>query len=145
MKRVAPGSKESGAALIEFAMLMPLLVILLLGIIEFGWIFSQNNDVRHGAREGARMAAVNTADNTGLHPAICDSMDLTSGATVQLTDSANGLAGETGTVQIVATPGSLSGANMIEVFLPSTLTSTVEFRLEQPSGLWDTDVSPASC
>ena len=145
MKKVAPGSKESGAALIEFAMLMPLLVILLLGIIEFGWIFSQNNDVRHGAREGARLVAVNTADNTGLHTAICDSMDLTSGATVQLTDSANGLAGETGTVQIVATPGSLSGANMIEVFLPSTLTSTVEFRLEQPSGLWDTDVSPASC
>ena len=145
MKKVAPGSKESGAALIEFAMLMPLLVILLLGILEFGWIFSQNNDVRHGAREGARLAAVNTADNTGLHTAICNSMDLTSGMTVQLTDSANGLAGETGTVQIVATPGSLSGANIIEVFLPSTLTSTVEFRLEQPSGLWDTDVSPASC
>jgi hypothetical protein len=72
-------------------------------------------------------------------------MDLTSTVTVQLTDSATGAAGETGTVQIIATPGSLSGANMIEVFLPSTLTSTVEFRLEQPSDLWATDVSAASC
>ncbi|HIE21686.1 MAG TPA: pilus assembly protein, partial [Acidimicrobiia bacterium] len=40
---------DRGAALIEFALLMPLLIILILGIVEFGWKFGQFNDVRHAA------------------------------------------------------------------------------------------------
>ena len=52
-------SRERGANLVEFAILAPLLIMLLFGIIEFAWIFAQNLDVRHGAREGARLAAVN--------------------------------------------------------------------------------------
>lgn len=33
--------------------------MLLFGTIDFGWAFSQNIDVRHAAREGGRLAAVN--------------------------------------------------------------------------------------
>ena len=41
---------------IEFAIAAPLLFLLLFGIIDFGWAFSQNLDVKHAAREGARLA-----------------------------------------------------------------------------------------
>jgi len=145
MHRFSDNRRDSGASLIEFALLAPLLILLLLGIIEFGWVFSQNNDVRHGAREGARAAAVNLGINSVIHQAACDSMDLTSPVTVEFTDSASEAAGEYGTVQVIATPDSLSGLGLIEAFLPNTLTSTVEFRLEQPSADWDSDGGPVSC
>lgn len=137
-------SKDRGANLVEFALLAPLLIILLLGIVEFGWLFSQNNDVRHGAREGARAAAVSLGGNAALHAHTCNSMDLTSSVTVQFTDGPSGEIGEVGSVSVVATPSSLSGLGLIEAFLPGTLTSTVEFRLEQPSS-WSSDGGPVSC
>ena len=57
---------ERGASLVEFALIMPLLLILVLGIVEFGYLFAQFNEVRHAAREGARYAAVsNPADYNG--------------------------------------------------------------------------------
>ncbi|MEX2651652.1 MAG: TadE/TadG family type IV pilus assembly protein [Acidimicrobiia bacterium] len=136
---------EDGASLVEFAMLVPFLILLLLGIIEFGYLLGEFNDVRHGAREGARVAAVNTGENTFLHNATCDAMDLTSNVTVQFTEGATGTIGDTGTVQVTATPGSLSGVGLIEIFLPDTLASTVEFRLEQDSEDWSTDATPVSC
>lgn len=140
-----PISREYGAQLVEFAILAPLLILLVLGIVEFGWLFSQNNDIRHGAREGARAAAVNEGDNAALHALTCDSMDLTSPVTVQFTDGASGAIGDTGTVEVVATPDSLSGLGWVEAVLPGSLTSGVEFRLEQPSDLWSSDGTPVSC
>lgn len=136
--------KDRGAQLVEFALLAPLLLLLLLGIIEFGWLFSQNNDVRHGAREGARAAAVNLGDNATIRAAACDSMDLTSAVTVEFTAPASGDAGDYGTVQVVASPDSLSGLGFIETFLPDSLSSTIDFRLEQPSD-WVSDGGPVSC
>ena len=51
--------RSRGAVLVEFALVAPLLLILLFGIIEFGFAFVQSMDVRHGARETARLVAVN--------------------------------------------------------------------------------------
>jgi Flp pilus assembly protein TadG len=53
------GRGDDGAALVEFAFIAPVLIAVALGIIEFGWMFGQHLDVRHGAREAARLAAVN--------------------------------------------------------------------------------------
>jgi Flp pilus assembly protein TadG len=58
--RRADGSRRNrGAVLVEFALVAPLLLILLFGIIEFGFAFVQMQEVRHGARETARLVAVN--------------------------------------------------------------------------------------
>jgi len=137
-------TRDNGASLIEFALILPLLIILLLGIVEFGWVFGQYNDVKHGAREGARIAAVNQGNESFLVTYACDSMDLTSPAEVSFSDSTNGKIGETATVSVVATPDSLSGFGLIEVFLPSTLTSTIDFRLEQDSTAW-TSIGLTGC
>jgi Flp pilus assembly protein TadG len=136
--------RDRGASLVEFALTAPFLILLLLGIIEFGYLFGEFNDVRHGAREGARAAAVNAGDNAFLHLRTCDAMDLTADVTVTFTDGATGSVGDTAQVRVAATPGSLSGLGLIEMFLPASLESTVEFRLEQESD-WSTDPGPASC
>jgi len=137
--------REQGASLVEFALLAPFLILLLLGIVEFGYFLGEFNDVRHGAREAARAAAVNSGDNSFLHDLTCDAMDLTSNVSVQFTDGVTGSIGDTATVQVTGAPDSLSGLGLIEVFLPNTLQSTVEFRLEQNSTNWFTDATAASC
>ena len=58
MKRIRARKKDGGASLVEFALMMPLLVLVLLGMIEFGWGTAQQIDVRHKAREGLRVTIV---------------------------------------------------------------------------------------
>ncbi len=50
---------ESGVALVEFAFVLPLLLVLLLGIIDFGRAFNHWIDATHLANVGARYATVN--------------------------------------------------------------------------------------
>lgn len=49
---------ERGAAAVEFALVLIPLIVLLLGIIEFGYIFNQQLTVTNSAREGARVLAI---------------------------------------------------------------------------------------
>lgn len=63
---------EQGQALVETAITLPLLLLLLMGIMEFGWYFYNQMSVENGSREGARFAIVNkdsaslTTDVTNL-------------------------------------------------------------------------------
>jgi Flp pilus assembly protein TadG len=54
------GRSESGAEVIEFALTLPLLLLVVLGIIEFGFVFQQYEVVTNAAREGARIASLTT-------------------------------------------------------------------------------------
>ena len=48
----------SGAVLIEFALTLPLLLLVVVGIFDFGFLFQQYEVVTNAAREGARMAVL---------------------------------------------------------------------------------------
>jgi hypothetical protein len=48
-----------GQGLVEFALILPILLILLLGILDFGRAVAAYNSVSNGARTGARVAIVN--------------------------------------------------------------------------------------
>jgi Flp pilus assembly protein TadG len=56
--------REDGASAVEFALILPLLVILIFGIIEFGIAFLQLQSIRTGIREGGRAAAVGATVTT---------------------------------------------------------------------------------
>jgi Flp pilus assembly protein TadG len=49
---------ERGQALAEFALVLPVLLLLIAGIIEFGRAWNMNQVVTDAAREGARYAVV---------------------------------------------------------------------------------------
>jgi hypothetical protein len=51
-------SDETGAELIEFALVLPLLLLVLLGIIDFGFLFQRYEVITNAAREGARVAVL---------------------------------------------------------------------------------------
>ena len=50
---------EDGVALVEFALILPVLVLLLFGMLDFGKTFNYWIDETHLANEGARWAVVN--------------------------------------------------------------------------------------
>ncbi len=52
--------KENGQAMVEFALLLPVLLLLVCGIIDFAWLAFNQLSLNNACREAARYAAVNT-------------------------------------------------------------------------------------
>ncbi|HEX2110148.1 MAG TPA: TadE/TadG family type IV pilus assembly protein [Gaiellaceae bacterium] len=70
MVRIAPTLRslardESGVALVEFALVLPILLVLLFGMLDFGKAFNYWIDETHLANEGARWAVVNKNPGSG--------------------------------------------------------------------------------
>lgn len=62
------GRGESGAELVELAVVLPLLLILIAGIVDFGFLLQSFEVVTNAAREGARIGVLpgyKTADVQG--------------------------------------------------------------------------------
>lgn len=60
-----PRVPPKGLAAVEFALILPLLLLLLFGIINFGILMYDQAVVTNAAREGARWAAVRTSATFG--------------------------------------------------------------------------------
>ena len=54
---------EKGASAVEFALLLPLLVLIIFGIIEFGLILFNQQVITNASREGAREGILFNSDN----------------------------------------------------------------------------------
>ena len=50
--------KRSGQALVEFALILPILLALLMGIMEFGFLMKNQLQISNATREGARAASL---------------------------------------------------------------------------------------
>jgi Flp pilus assembly protein TadG len=67
-----PRSGRPGLAAIEFAIVAPLLVLLILGMIEFGRMIMVQQILTNGAREGARKAVLPGVTDTMVQKTIDD-------------------------------------------------------------------------
>jgi Flp pilus assembly protein TadG len=67
VQQVSHGS-ERGAAAVEFAILLPLLLMLVLGTIEFGRAYNAQITLTNAARDGVRVMAI-ANDPTGAKTA----------------------------------------------------------------------------
>lgn len=56
MKKII--KNEKAQALVEFTLIFPILILLILGMIEFGWLLNAKITLNSAAREGARVGAV---------------------------------------------------------------------------------------
>ena len=61
---------ERGTAVVEFALVLPLLLMFLFGIMEFGRIMMVNHTLNNAARAGARIAVLPGSDNDRVLSAI---------------------------------------------------------------------------
>lgn len=64
-------SREAGAAAVEFALIVPLLLALIFGVIEFGALMAQKATVASSVRAGARFGAVNVYGGAVGSPHTC--------------------------------------------------------------------------
>ncbi|MCA1065262.1 pilus assembly protein [Rossellomorea sp. AcN35-11] len=106
---------EDGQSLVEYAFVLPLLLLLIFGIVDFGRYFHAALTVDHAGREAARAASVGNHDVVGVAVRNGASISLTAG-NVQFSTSA-----EEATVRIIypitfITPviGSLIGPLQVE-------------------------------
>jgi Flp pilus assembly protein TadG len=108
-----PGLRsDDGAVAVEFALLLPLLIALLLGIMEFGLLYNAQVTLTNAAREGVRTVAVENnqvaarddmrAAATVLDPAI-------SNTNIKIAPTGTCAAGVTATVTITYPYSFLTG------------------------------------
>lgn len=104
--------------MVEFAFVGPLLLTLLFGVIEFSWTFNQVLDSRHGAREGARLAAVNYTPSGAIGDAqtaiivatICNRVDVPAETRITLSlPSGARTPGSTATIRVERDLDQLTG------------------------------------
>ncbi len=122
--------KSRGQAIIEFAILLPLLLIVLLGITEFGRVFMTANLLTQAAREGVRIAAVG-GDSTAVATRV---NEVLSGANITILPSGIQLAGPNPadaskkvTVTVESTFQFLGGTILPFATLPLTGTAVMRF------------------
>ncbi len=100
---------DCGTAVVEFAFLVPLLLTLLVGIFWMGRAFNIYQTITRAAREGARVAVVNTCascgnaipSNASVRTAVTDSL---SASSLDPTKVANGFSGTCPTGQTCDCP-----------------------------------------
>ncbi|MGA7272470.1 MAG: TadE/TadG family type IV pilus assembly protein [Acidimicrobiia bacterium] len=129
-------NKELGASLVEFALVAPLLFMLLFGMVEFGWAFAQNLDIKHITREVGRLATVDgtTAD---IVSRACGGDIVRPSNVTAITRTGGDETDDTATVTVSATLEQITGMFNWAFGSGGTISSTVEIRLEQDATNWD--------
>ena len=102
-----------GAAVVEFAVVLPLLLTILFGIMEYGWVFMVRQTLQTAAREGTRIAILQTSTSpyTSVLTRVADVMEPTglTGYSVSMTHATVADPVETITVTVPYSEVSLMG------------------------------------
>ena len=79
MKKNSQKSSERGAAIVELAIVLPLLLVMLAGMVEFGLLFYNKQVITNASREGARagIAQTTTDDIKTIVEDYCESRLIT--------------------------------------------------------------------
>jgi Flp pilus assembly protein TadG len=130
-KRIRKTRKnEMGQSLVEFALVVPLLLLLLIGIAEFGQAWMTRNIMTGAAREAVRMYAVK--DDTAAARARADQILSSAGLDSARATITDNVFGESVSYTInyrfpVALVGFIPGLGNTEILLTSTTTMRKEF------------------
>lgn len=133
--------RDSGQSLVEFAIVLPILLALLVGIFEFGVAWNRKQVLTNAAREGARLAVLPNTNSAPQIDAVVDSYLTSAGIDPDVVDRnytgiCTNCTGQTITVQlqmthtmpfISAITGLLSASSTTGAV---TLTSVVNMRHE---------------
>jgi len=115
---------NKGASAVEFALILPILVMMVFGIFQFGIAFNNWIALTHAAREGARLAAVGQYEESRVRE---------SAPSVQIESIT--VAGQEGNIGDPVTVTVTGFVWNLEIPLagswPVQLTSTATLRLEQ--------------
>jgi Flp pilus assembly protein TadG len=118
-----------GAALIEFVLVAPLFLLLLLGAIDWGWYFVLRETVVNATREGARVASVQevpaTQSQAAATAAVRDYLTRINAAGVQVQSPVVGFT----PISVPGVPTPVCGVSVRLVAYPSAAISGVSWTL----------------
>jgi len=66
--------QEHGAAAVEFALIIPVLVLLVFGIVQFSIAYDRQQSLHSAAREGARIASLPATTQTDISNKVTSSL-----------------------------------------------------------------------
>jgi Flp pilus assembly protein TadG len=66
---------QRGQGMVEFAIIVPLFMLLLMGMLEFGFVFTHNLSLEYATREGARVGSSLSDGGSGATAATCTAID----------------------------------------------------------------------
>jgi len=112
---------DRGAAAVEMALVMPLLILMVMGIIDFGRIFNGEIQLSQAAREGARVAALGKSGDFTVQNAI----DRTTAALTNPAFQGSLSFGNTGLVSGCASPTSCILVDVVPVAVGTARNGTV--------------------
>jgi Flp pilus assembly protein TadG len=112
------GRSDEGAAAVEFALVAMILVVLLLGIMQFGYLFYQWNEVTHAAREGARWAALEYPGGSVGTPDTVRYKVAQASPGLTLTDADILVSPENPGIDDVGTPATVTVSCAVPIFTP---------------------------
>jgi len=72
--RKRKGNRSRGAAAVEAALVLPILLLVTFGAIKYGWLFLRAQQITNAARYGARVAIRADASSTDVTTAIANLM-----------------------------------------------------------------------
>ena len=123
--------KKRGQAIVEFALILPVFILILLGIMEFGLVFHQYLVVTAASREGARVAALGGSDAETLTMVNTSAVSINAGQLTTTITPANRVKGQTVSVQ-VTNPVTIRAPLIAQVFPqnPFPVTGTTILRVE---------------
>lgn len=67
---MGPEASRKGLAIVEMALITPLLFLLVFGVLEYGWLFLKMHQITSAARHGARIACTPDSTNAQVQAAI---------------------------------------------------------------------------
>jgi Flp pilus assembly protein TadG len=125
--------RDRGIATLEFVIIMPVLLILLFGVMEYGWMLTKSGEIVNAAREGARAGARVDATNAEINAVVDARMaDAGMGGVGYTTTITNAVAiGDPVTVQIsVPYDGAVELIGFFLIPVPGTLEASVSMAKE---------------
>src|SRR6185295_19404442 len=103
MARLNPNRRTGGLAILETALILPLLFVLVMGVIEYGWLFFKNQQVSAAARTACRFgitAPATTAETLAMCDTLMTKVNLGSSGYTKTSTPCEVLAGTSVTVTI---------------------------------------------
>ena len=115
--------EQRGASAVELALLLPVLLTIVLGIVEFGYAFNQQISLSQAAREGARYYAIHATDGTYSSTKLTQTAQTAAPTVIGLSATATPSSGcPAGTLVTVTTSRSYSSLTGWFNFLGPTIT-----------------------
>ena len=132
-------NRYRGLALVEAALVFPLLLLLTFGVIEYGWLFLKAQEITNAARYGARIAIRPTETAVGdalaaidVLMAVAGMADTGYGVVISPVDFSSLEAGDALNVEVTVPCANIAFMNAAWWPLPDNLKASVTMAKEGP-------------